>query len=150
MTRRMSDDDNGPPDIIAIDHDDHSARYVGRTADGGQFFLTTPFEPATDARPGCEYLALYRFDDAGQLVDARIEDLGPRATMDEDKRVRLRDRWLDELGEVSYERIEVAPFVVNRFGTEFGLVAREPDDDDGDVWAVEMQPGNYMAFFEPW
>jgi hypothetical protein len=50
---------------------------------------------------------------------------------------------------VRFSRIEVAPFVVHRFGTEFGLVAREPDDEE-DAWAVEMQPGNYMAFFEPW
>jgi hypothetical protein len=55
---------------------------------------------------------------------------------------------LAELGEVSYDRIEVHPFEVERFGTTFGLVLREPEDED-DVWAVEVQPGNYMAFFEP-
>jgi hypothetical protein len=43
----------------------------------------------------------------------------------------------------------VAPFAVERFGTTFGLVLRVPDED-GDRWAVEAQPGNYMAFFEPW
>jgi len=34
-------------------------------------------------------------------------------------------------------------------GTKFGLVLREPEEE-ADPWAVEMQPGNYMAFFEPW
>ena len=38
---------------------------------------------------------------------------------------------------------------IERFDTTFGLVARPPEDDD-DVWAVELQPGRYMAFFEPW
>jgi hypothetical protein len=25
-----------------------------------------------------------------------------------------------------------------------------PPEDEDDEWAVEMQPGNYMAFYEPW
>jgi hypothetical protein len=29
------------------------------------------------------------------------------------------------------------------------LVPREPEDED-DPCVVEVQPGNYMAFFEPW
>ena len=56
---------------------------------------------------------------------------------------------LASLGDASFERVEVAPFGIERFGLEFGLVARAPEDED-DEWAVEMQPGNYMAFFEPW
>src|SRR5688572_17629340 len=140
--------DEGPTKLIAIEPDDDAAKYIGRTDDGRQFILTTPFEPALDA-PGAEFLALYLFDDAGKLLDARIENLGPRATMDEDRRAQLRDHWLAELGDVSYERVEIAPFSVKRFGTEFGLIVREPEDEE-DIWAVEMQPGNYMAFFEPW
>jgi hypothetical protein len=138
----------GPPQLIAIDRDDYAAQYIGRTSDGRQFVLTTPFVPAMNG-PGAEFLALYMFDDAGKLLDAKIEHLGPRATMDEDHRVKLRDQWLAELGDVSYERVEVAPFSLRRFGAEFGLIVREREDEE-DVWAVEMQPGNYMAFFEPW
>jgi hypothetical protein len=140
--------DDDRPELIAIEHDDYAAKYVGRTEEGRQFILTTPFEPAIKG-PGAEFLALYLFDDAGTLLDAKIENLGPRATMDEDRRVKLRDQWLSELGEVSYERVEVAPFSVTKFGTAFGLIVREPVDEE-DVLAVEMQPGNYMAFFEPW
>ena len=140
--------DEDRPELIVIEHDDGAAKYVGRTKDGSQFILTTPFEAAMDG-PGAEFLALYLFDDAGQLIDAKIASLGPRATMDEDRRVHLRDQWLSELGEISYERVEVAPVSVKKFGTEFGLIIREPEDEE-DVLAVEMQPGNYMAFFEPW
>lgn len=139
----------GYPEKIAIDPDDYHAEHVGKTSDGRQFILTTPFEPAVAGKIGNEFVALYLFDSEGKLLEAKIEDFGPRATLDDKRRKELHDRWLEELGETIPERIEVAPFSVHRFGTVFGLVVREPEDE-ADVWAVEMQPGNYMAFFEPW
>lgn len=137
------------PSVIAIDHDDYHAEHVGRIKDGRQFFLTTPFEPAHGTKPGCEFVALYLFDVKGHLLEARIDSFGPRATMNREDRRKLCERRLEELGEHTFERIEVAPFAVERFGTVFGLVLREPEEE-GDPWAVEAQPGNYMAFFEPW
>ena len=50
---------DGPPETIAIDPDDYHAEHVGRTADGRQFFLTTPFEPAIGGRAGSEFVALH-------------------------------------------------------------------------------------------
>lgn len=134
------------PELIAIDHDDYHAEHVGRTADGRQFFLTTPFEPGGD-----EFVALFLFDAAGRLLDAQIDNFGPRETMDQAARRATRDARLAELGDVSYERIEVAPFSVDRFGTQFGLIASQTDEDDGESpWIVELLPGNFMAFWEPW
>lgn len=141
--------ENGPPDIIAINHDDYHAEHVGRTVDGRQFMLTTPFVPESGPQKGNEFVALYLFDADGKLLEAKIDEFGPRATFDEDKRRQTYEQRLNELGHVTFGRIEVAPFAIERFGTTFGLVLREPEDDE-DVWAVEMQPGNYMAFFEPW
>jgi hypothetical protein len=141
--------EHGPPEGIAINNDDYHARYVGRLPDGRQFILTTPFEPAIAGRKGSEFVALYLFDATGKLIEAKIEDFGPRASLDDRKRRETHDRWLRELGEVTFDRIEVAPFAIHCFGTTFGLVRREPEEE-GDPWAVEMQPGNYMAFFEPW
>ncbi len=140
-----------PPKLIAIDHDNYHAEHVGRTSDGRQFFLTTPFIPAShDGKSsGSEFVALFLFNALGTFIDAKIEDFGPRASMNEEKRKASHDALLQELGEVTFQRIVVAPFSVERFGVHFGLILRVPDDDD-DVWAVEMQPGNYMAFFEPW
>ncbi len=69
---------DGPPEIIAINHDDYHAEYVGRTADGRQFILTSPFEPAISGRKGGEFVALYLFDPKGKLLEAKIEDFGPR------------------------------------------------------------------------
>lgn len=137
------------PSLIAIDHDDYHAADIGKAEDGRSFFLTTPFEPARGSAPGREFVALYLFDEAGSLIESKIDDLGPRATHDVEARRALCRQRLDELGNITRQRIEVAPFSVERFGTVFGLVPREPEDED-DVPAVEAQPGNYMAFFEPW
>ncbi len=137
------------PELIAINHDDYHAEHVGHTEDGRQFFLTNPFEPAAGDQRGAEYVALFLFDRRGNLLEAKVDDFGPRAAVDEDKRRRVYEGRLSELGAVVFDRIEVKPFVVERFGTQFGLIPREPEDDD-DRWAVEMMPGNYMAFFEPW
>jgi len=137
------------PELIAIDHDDYHAEHVGRLPDGRQFFLTAPFEPAGPDRPGGEYVALYVFDAMGNLLEAKIDDFGSRAAMNEEARRKKHQDRLAELGDVSFERIEVKPFSVDRFGLQFGLIVREPEDED-DVFAVELLPGNYMAFFEPW
>jgi hypothetical protein len=141
--------DKHPPKRVALDPDNHHARHVGRAADGTQFFLTTPFVPAIAGDPGQEFLALYRFDDAGTLLDARIEDCGPRAGLDEVRRTALTKEMLASLGEVTPGRIRVAPFHVERFGIEFGFISSPPDDPDDD-WVVSVMPGEYMAFIAPW
>jgi hypothetical protein len=139
---------SAPPELVAIDHDEHSAEFIGHTADGRQFFLTTPFVPALRGDAGREFIALYLFNSEGRLLDAIIDDLGSRAGLDRDAAERLHSQRLAELGPVVHDRIEVQPFQFERFGTTFGLVLRFPEDEEDD-WAVEAQPGNYMAFFEP-
>lgn len=138
-----------PPELIAINHDDYHAEHVGHTQDERQFFLTNPFEPAVGDQHGAEYVVLFLFDKRGNLLEAKIDDFGPRATVDEEKRRRVYEGRLAELGDVVFDRIEVKPFAVEKFGRRFGLIRREPEEED-DPWAVEMMPGNYMAFFEPW
>ena len=139
----------GPPSTIAIEHDDYYAEHVGRRRDGRQFFLTKPFEPAIGGRAGSEFVALYLFDKAGKFLEAKIDNFGPRAALDKARCRALYEQRLKELGSVTFERIQIEPFAVERFGTTFGLVVRQPEDE-GDPWAVEAQPGNYMAFFAPW
>jgi hypothetical protein len=135
---------DGKPLLVAIDHDDYHAKHIGITQDGLQFFLTTPFEPGK-----CEYIALFTFDRQGNLVDSDIEALGPRGSFSKEEARKRYDSKLKSLGDVNYQRIEVKPFSVTFNNIDFGLIAREPEDED-DVWAVELLPGNYMAFFEPW
>ena len=132
------------PERITVPHDDYHAEYVGRTPDGRQFFLTTPFEPG-----GNEYVALFLWDANGEFLEAKVDNFGPRDSMDDVARRHAFDSRLAELGEVELEEISVAPFSVDRFGSQIGLVPRPPEDED-DLWTVEMLPGNYMAFYEPW
>ena len=147
---------DGPPDLIAIDHDEYHAEHVGHTSDGNQFFLTTPFVPPDESqegselsKEGSEFVALYLFDAAGNLLDAHIDSFGPRAHQDREARRQAYERRLRELGQVTFGRIEVEPFAIERFGTTFGLVPLEPETDDED-WVVVLLPGDYMAFIEPW
>jgi hypothetical protein len=137
------------PRIVAIDHDEYYAEHVGRTADGRQFFVTTPFIAARGDEAGREFLAVYFFDESGKFLDALIDDLGSRSPIDGDHVYQLRAKRLEELQPFAYGRIQVQPFQVERFGTTFGLVPRPPEDDQ-DGWWVEVLPGNYMAFHEPW
>jgi hypothetical protein len=140
------------PTRIPIVHDDHHASRVGRLKDGRQFFVTTPFVPALGDSAGREFIAVYVFDADGVLLDARIDDLGARANVNEEVSSALFQKRLAELGPLTYGDVAVRPFSVERFGTTFGLIPRPPDDDGDDDagWSVEMHPGNYMAFFEPW
>jgi hypothetical protein len=143
---------NDVPARIPIAHDDHYAARIGHLKDGRQFFVTTPFVPPLGSNAGREFIAVYLFDAAGTFPEARVDDLGVRSNVDEGAARTLLEKRLAELGPLSYGDIEVQPFSVERFGTTFGLVPRPPDDDDDDDSppSVEMQPGNYMAFFEPW
>lgn len=139
----------GPPKTITLNHDDYHAEHVGRLADGRQFFLTTPFVPAVGKAAGREFIALYVFDKAGQLASATIDDLGPRATMDEAARLARRDALLASLGQFKLQRIKVAPFRVEMFGVEFGFIP-QPPEEPGDDWSVIAEPGNFMCFWPPW
>lgn len=110
---------SGPPQRLAIDHD------------------------------GQEFVALFLFGADGRFLDARIDAFGPRETVDPVAIRAAYDGRLRELGDVTFTRIEVEPFALERFGTTFGLVPRPPEDD-GDPWWVTLEPGDYMAFTEPW
>ena len=138
----------GSPKLVALERDDHAAQYVGHTKDGGQFFLTTPFIPAVGVG-GREFLALYLFDKAGELLSATINDLGMRANLDEADRSSQRDVLLSSLGEVEYRRIKVKPFKLDRFGVEFGFIP-QPPEEPGEDWSVIVEPGDYMCFWPPW
>jgi hypothetical protein len=61
----------------------------------------------------------------------------------------LLSQRLAELGDVSFESIEIKPFAIERHGVTFGLIPQEPEEPD-EPWCVIVEPGNYMAFFSPW
>lgn len=145
-----------PPRFVRINHDDYDARYVGKLADGRQFFLTHPFAPAQGNKRGGSFIALYQFDEFGMLTDARIEQLGEVTQTGVDE---MAQTWLTEMGPHRFGDIRVAPFAIDKYGHQFGLIfdagEAEADDEDGEddedpsTW-VTVEPGNYMAFYPPW
>lgn len=139
----------GAPKLIAIKQDDHSAKHIGRTADGRQFFLTNLLVPAIDGNAGREFIALYLFNAGGKLLEAKIDDQGTREQVDEVAAGALIKSRLAELGAITFDDIKVAPFRLERFDTQFGLIAIAPVDDRSN-WSVIAEPGNYMAFYPPW
>ena len=137
----------GPPDLIALDPDEFHARHIGRIIDGRQFFITTHVDPKCPIH-GHAFVAVYLFNVAGKLLEARIDDMGMLGTLDAEAWAAMVDRRFDELGWTTSRRIVMAPFQVQRFGLQFGLIPQPPIEDG--QWMVEVQPGNSMAFFEPW
>lgn len=133
--------ESGPPSLVTIVPDEFQIEHVGWTDDGRQFFLTEPFVPC-----GREFVALYLFDAEGQLVDARIDDLGPRAEVDQAAAEALVASRLAELGPREIGPIRVKPFQLERFGVTFGLV---PAESEG-YWWVNVEPGGYIGFIPPW
>lgn len=139
------------PKVIKINHDFYAAKFIGRTANKRQFFLTNPFVPATrgSSDSGREFIALYLFDSGGNFLEAKIDDLGPREKVDENYARSIIKKRLDELGNVWFGNIKIAPFRVEKFGVEFGLIPQPPEESDGD-WLIIVEPGNYMCFYPPW
>lgn len=164
MSTTQLRDANGEtaPERFLIAHDDYHARYVGRTADGRQFFVTTPFVWMSSSEGGGEFAARYLFDDDGVLLDATIIPLGQRpgdgrmpgnvsAFAGQQSAV---EALLDEIGPVTFADITIAPFRLTRHGVEFGMILNGPDEDDDEddewYWNVTIEPGDFMAFYSPW
>jgi hypothetical protein len=135
----------GPPQLITIEHDDYHAKYIGRTNEGLQFFVTALFVPAMFGNPGNEFDAVFLFSNDGDLVESWVDELRPRASMDLEHARMLRAQRLAELGDVTFQDIRVKPFAVEYYG-EMGLIPSKFESK----WSVELLPGNCMAFHEPW
>jgi hypothetical protein len=98
------------------------------------------------ARPPL-FIGRLRSERPGRLAshDARIIEANGTTAASR----KIHQNRLKELGKVTFDRIEVKPFAVKRFGTTFGLVVDAPDNND-DIWWVTAEPGDYMAFSAPW
>ena len=103
------------------------------------------------------FIVRYLFDSDGRFLEATIHDLGQRssgeppgnALQENADAETLQQQLLAELGNVQFGNIKVRPFSHASNGTEFGLIAQPPEDDE-DEWTVVAEPGNYMAFYSPW
>lgn len=169
-TENAADGGEFPPEQLVIPHDDYHGRFVGHTADGDGFFITTPFTTGRRPTDSREFVALYRFTASGELRDAVIESLGSRTHLVGEARAgefpgdtapdnpitqEAVGRLLGSLGAVQFEPIVAKPFALERFGLVFGLIADsaqdvQPRDHFFEPAYVTLLPGNYMAFMAPW
>ncbi len=87
---------------------------------------------------GHDFVARYLFDGDGRFLNATIHDLGERSTgepagnalFDNADAESLQHQMIDELGEVEFGDINVAPFSYESHGTTFGLIAQPPEEED--------------------
>lgn len=95
---------------------------------------------------------MYLFDPKGELVEARIEEVRGRKGEDLESSAAL-EKMVAQLGKVTFERIEIKPFSVERLGLQFGLIVQRPTRQEraqGEKWLwVCLQPGDAMAFQAP-
>ena len=84
----------------------------------------------------------------GNLIEALIDEFGPRIKMNTKARDALYEKRLADLRDIEFDRIEIAPFSIEKFGTTFGLIPDGPEDED--YLSITVEPGNYMAFYEQW
>lgn len=141
LETKKEDANMGAPELIYIEHDDYQARYIGRTANGSQFFFPPIFVPGGD-----EFIVLFIFNESGDLIESKIENLGPRSTFDVEHARKVRAEWLAELGPVEFQDIQIKPFAVEHNGEMMGMIPTKYPD----YWVVEVLPGNVMAFSAPW
>jgi hypothetical protein len=142
------------------DYNPGRGRYVGTTEDERCFFVTTPFVSAMTPtnRAGRDYVALYLWSADGEFESASFVEVArrpegaalPGNTLPAEAYDEGFRHMLEQLGEVTYGDIEVAPFAFELEGVTFGLVAQRPDDDDDGDWRVSAEPGDYMCWFPPW
>ena len=154
-------DDELAPEVFVIAHDDYHASHVGLTADGQQFFITTPFAWASAEGGSQEFAARYLFTPDGALAEAEILPLGPRPGLGAlpgnvesfaDQSLAI-EHLLAQISPVVYGDITIKPFSVMAHGLEFGMVLNGPVPEDPDeewYWSVNLEPGDFMAFSAPW
>ena len=129
------------PDRFTIIPDDYHAEHAGVAEDGRSFFFTPLFDVDN------EFLAIFYWNADGSFDELVAEEFGPRDQLDEVAYDAAAERMLASLGATSAVPISVEPFAVEKFGTTFGFV---PTTYDGGLVAVELLPGNFMAYYWPW
>jgi hypothetical protein len=138
------------PTRITIVPDDYHVPYAGTAADGRRFFASDELFAVTGPGVAEQYGAVFFWTAEGDF-DEVIRDVTERSRgMPPGQAVPaigdgLASR-LAELGDYVLEPIEVAPFSIEIDGVRFGFVA---EDHDGE-WYVTVQPGNFIAYYEPW
>ncbi len=131
--------------LITIIPDAYRIRFAGKTADGRQVMVTPDlsFDPKTETTT--DYVVVYRWDPAGNFLDAQITTLGVRGQYDQRQADEIHREIEGSVRGFVSETLRVKPCRVRHGGVEFGFI---PRTEDG-LTTVELMPGNCLCFLEP-
>jgi formate hydrogenlyase regulatory protein HycA len=141
----------GIPDSFPIRREeDYHTHYIGKTADGRQFFGYQTFvlsygitgEDWPNHRK--EYVVLYIFDSTGNHLETRHWYAGTTSETNGRQTTEKLEQMIAQLGTVAYCDILVKPFQTLIDGIVFGLV---PDEE---YQTVDLEPSSTISFHEPW
>lgn len=134
------------PDRITIVPDDYHVPYAGTAEDGRKFFLS---EELFSSDTG--YVGLFLWKSDGSFDEIRVTEVSapeglPPGQADPAGAEDVVSARLSELGDFALEPIEVEPFTQDVDGVTFGW---KVDQYEG-VYSVNIEPGNFIAYYEPW
>ncbi|MBU2698609.1 hypothetical protein [Pimelobacter sp. 30-1] len=125
------------PTRFTIRPDDYHVPYAGTAADGRRFFLSPGLFDAEQS-----YVGLFLWNADGSFDEVLVDRVDDRAGVD-----RATREHLAALGDYTLEPIEVEPFTTEVDGVTFGW---EVSIQDEDVYMINIEPGDFIAYFEPW
>jgi hypothetical protein len=134
------------PERVLLVPDDYHLANCGQAADGR--FVLIASQMIWDGASTTDFVCTFRFDTDGRLVAHRIDRIGVRGRDGENDFAATIADHIQSAGPLDAVEFSVRPFSVTEHGAPFGLIA-EQHDETGE-WTVTFQPGNTMAFFEPW
>jgi hypothetical protein len=144
---------SGTPERFRIVPDDYHAQFAGTAQDGRKFFLTNKLfggQPPSEATSSFVATFFWTSDGGFDSVDVtkvdRPDDIPPFQAVAAGPEHTV-NRMILKLGDFTLEPIEVAPFAVDVDGVTFGFV---PEEIDEDTVSIQIQPGNFIAYYEPW
>ena len=141
----------GTPKRFTIIPDDYHVPYAGITGGGKQFFLSDELFGG-DSAGMTSFIGLFLWDADGTFESVEVEPVrrpegippmqAVAAGPDEAMNLAIL-----KLGDYVLEAIEVEPFAVDIGEVTFGFV---PVDIGEDEVSVNVQPGDFIAYYEPW
>ncbi|HEX4443205.1 MAG TPA: hypothetical protein VHZ81_06510 [Galbitalea sp.] len=144
---------SGTPVRFTIIPDDYHVPFAGRTGDGKLFFLSNELfgVPASTGEPS-SFIGLFLWNADGSFDQVMYEAVARPTRLPSAQAVPggaedAFNRWILSLGDYVLEEIQVAPFAVEFDGVTFGFV---PNEIDEDLISVNVEPGDFMAYYEPW
>ena len=131
-------------------YEDSATQYMGKYADGKQFwgYETFVFDYESDkldwkARRH-EYVILHLFDKDGNHLEAKHWYAGTKAECDTKRMTHKLEEMVAELGSVEYTNIKVKLFQTVIDNIVFGLIPKEEYE------AIDLEPSSTISLHKPW